>query len=144
MTLDIGLENGLDIGPEKGPENGLGGVSGAGRDPVPAPRRAVRHHTLDQPSSGRRLELACGDTLELSLRQVGGSGSTWNVAAAPEGIVVERDEHYGPGTHRTGAHSTRLLRFRAVRPGDGLLRLLCARDAFEVDAVLDVHLTVAA
>jgi hypothetical protein len=104
--------------------------------------RPARSHTLVMPVSGRRVTMRPGETLEVQLRQLGGSGATWSVAAAPSGVVLERDEHFGAGAHTSGAWSTRLLRFRAVVGAGGVIRLVLARDHLDAAALVDLHVTV--
>lgn len=104
---------------------------------------ATRTHTLVMPVSGHRATVDMGDTVEVQLRQLGGSGAVWQVAGAPSQLVFERDDHFGAGVHRAGAFSTRLLRFRAVGAGTGLLQLALGRpDDHEPCGRLDVHVTV--
>lgn len=106
----------------------------------PRGERAPRLHTLVLPVSGRRISLHAGDTLEIQMRQIVGSGSEWSVATAFDGVEFLRDEHF-PG--QRGAFSTRLFRFRAVRAGAGLLRLAIGRpDLPEPLGHVDLHLTV--
>lgn len=103
----------------------------------------TRMHTVVMPVSGRRVTVDAGDTVEVQLRQLGGSGAVWQVEGAPAQLVFERDDHIGAGVHRVGAFSTRLLRFRAVGAGTGLLQLVLGRpDDLEPCGRLDVHVTV--
>lgn len=102
--------------------------------------RAPRLHTLVLPVSGRRIELLPGDTLEVQMRQIVGSGSEWTVAQSPEVVAFERDQHF-PG--QRGSFTTRLFRFRAVSSGAGLLRLAIGRVGEPLGHV-DLHLTVTA
>lgn len=105
--------------------------------------RPTRHHSVVMPVSGREVVMHAGDTLEVQLRELGGSGARWQVADAPETLVLERDEHFGPGTHTVGAFSTRLLRFRATRGGTGRLQLTIGRkDAVEPPGRVDLHVCV--
>lgn len=106
--------------------------------------RQTRHHVLVMPVSGREVAMRKGDTLELQLRQLGGSGAAWGVSDTPPELVLERDELFGPGAHVSGAFSTRLLRFRATRDGTGRLRLTIGRaGTAEPHGRLEVHVRVA-
>lgn len=106
--------------------------------------RTTRHHSLVMPVSGDRVTMHRGDTLEVQLRQLGGSGAVWRVAHVPDGLVLDRDDHFGPGAHVAGAFSTRLLRFRAVRSGEGRVQLTIGRDdTSPPHGRIDVHVAVA-
>lgn len=106
---------------------------------------APRLHTLVLPVSGRQVSLTRGDTLEIQMRQIIGSGAEWMVACAPEGVTFERDDHYHTGVRAAGAFSTRLFRFRAAQAGAGLLRLVIGRPGHS-DPIghVDLHVTVLA
>lgn len=107
--------------------------------------RAPRVHTLVLPVSGRQVSLAPGDTLEVQMRQIVGSGAEWAVDCAPEGVTFERDDHYTQGSRAPGSFSTRLFRFRAVRAGAGLLRLVIGHpEHAEPIGHVDLHVTVLA
>ena len=107
--------------------------------------RAPRVHTLVLPVSGRQVSLATGDTLEVQMRQIIGSGAEWMVDCAPEGVSFERDDHFQTGANVNGQFSTRLFRFRAVRTGAGLLRLVIGRpDQDSHIGHVDLHVTVVA
>ena len=104
--------------------------------------RAPRLHTLVLPVSGRQVSLIRGDVLEIQMRQIVDSGSSWAVACTPESVAFERDEHF-PG--QRGSFSTRLFRFRAIEAGAGLLRLAIGRPGMaEPLGQVDLHLTVLA
>ena len=104
--------------------------------------RAPRLHTLVLPVSGRQVSLNRGDVLEIQMRQIVDSGSSWAIACTPEGLAFERDDHF-PG--QRGAFTTRLFRFQAVEVGAGLLRLAIGRPGMaEPLGQVDLHLTVLA
>lgn len=107
--------------------------------------RSPRLHTLILPASGRQIALAQGDTLEIQMRQINGSGAEWMVDCAPESVSFERDDHYQAGAATQGSFSTRLFRFRAVRTGAGLLRLVIGRPDHDAHiGHVEVHVTVIA
>lgn len=107
--------------------------------------RAPRVHTLVLPVSGRQVSLSAGDTLEIQMRQIIGSGAEWTVDCAPEGVDFERDEHFQAGADVRGSFSTRLFRFRAVREGAGLLRLVIGHPDHERHiGHVELHVTVMA
>ena len=102
--------------------------------------RTPRLHTLVLPVSGRQISLNRGDVLEIPMRQIVDSGSSWAIACAPDGVAFERDEHF-PG--QRGSFTTRLFRFRAIDAGAGLLRLAIGRPGMaEPLGQVDLHLTV--
>jgi hypothetical protein len=101
-----------------------------------------RLHTLVLPVSGRQVNLNRGDVLEIQMRQIVDSGSSWAIACAPQSVAFECDDHF-PG--QRGSFSTRLFRFRAVEAGAGLLRLAIGRPGMaEPLGQVDLHLTVLA
>jgi hypothetical protein len=107
--------------------------------------RSPRLHTLVLPVSGRQVSLSPGDTLEIQMRQIIGSGAEWMVDCAPESVSFERDDHYRAGANTHGAFSTRLFRFRAVQAGAGLLRLVIGRPGHDAHiGHVDLHVTVVA
>ncbi len=104
-----------------------------------------RVHTLVLPVSGRQVALAAGDTLEIQMRQIIGSGAEWMVDCSPDGVAFETDDHFQTGANARGQFSTRLFRFRAVEAGAGLLRLVIGRPGHESHiGHVDLHVTVIA
>jgi Zn-dependent peptidase ImmA (M78 family)/predicted secreted protein len=101
---------------------------GAGQAPENS-RAAV--WALDPKLGSRHLELRTEDELHVRLAEIPSSGYRWNLEAEVGGLEVLEDElergDVPPGV-RFGSRVTRHLRFRALEPGAGTLRLSLIRD----------------
>jgi len=105
--------------------------------------RAVRLHTLVMPVSGHGATVVAGDLLEVQLRELGGSGAQWQVAEQPPELRHDREDVVGPGPGAVGEFSSRLFRFRAIREGTGVLRLVIGRPgALQPAGTIELHVTV--
>jgi hypothetical protein len=105
--------------------------------------RTPRMHTLVLPVNGSKVRLNVGDRLEIQMRQMFGSGAEWSLADTPDGVSLERDDHFRFGSRGGGAFSTRLFRFRAEARASGPIRLQIGRwGGNDVLGHVDVHVTV--
>ncbi|MCW2791084.1 MAG: hypothetical protein JWO76_182 [Nocardioides sp.] len=84
-------------------------------------------HELNEPASGAVARLRVGDTLEVRLRQIGGTGYLWHVHALPDFLRLDADDFSGPGTSAAGAAGQRRFVLAAVAEGDGAVELRLAR-----------------
>jgi predicted secreted protein len=104
----------------------------------------VTHRVLDQPSSADQVSLARGDTLEIRLRQRGGTGYLWSVGKPSEPLTLT-DDRTELGSSAAGAAGTRVLVFETASAGEGELRLELGR-AWESSPieVIELRVTVSA
>jgi predicted secreted protein len=121
-------------------------TAGPGR-PVWHHRRNVRvvtHRVLEDPSSDDQVSLGSGDTLEIRLRQRGGTGYLWSVGKRSE-LLTLTDDRTELGSSAAGAAGIRVLVFETASEGAGELRLELGR-AWESSPieVLELPVTVSA
>lgn len=104
----------------------------------------MTHRVLDQPSSADRVSLAAGDTLEIRLRQRGGTGYLWSVGKSSQ-LLTLTDDRVELGSSAAGAAGTRVLLFETSSAGESELRLELGR-AWESNPieVIDLRVTVSA
>jgi len=100
----------------------------------------VTHRVLDHPTSHDRITLAVGDTMEIRLRQRGGTGYLWSVGR-PSELLTLTDDRTELGSSAAGAAATRVLVFKSAQAGEGELRLELGR-AWESAPFEVVDLTV--
>jgi predicted secreted protein len=86
----------------------------------------VTHRVLDHPTSNDHISLAVGDTLEIRLRQRGGTGYLWSVGR-PSELLTLTDDRTELGSSAAGAAATRVLVFKTAKAGEGALRLELGR-----------------
>jgi predicted secreted protein len=86
----------------------------------------VTHRVLDQPSSADQVSLAVGDTLEIRLRQRGGTGYLWSVAK-PSQLLTLTDDRTELESSAAGAAATRVLAFETAAEGEDDVRLELGR-----------------
>lgn len=104
----------------------------------------MTHRVLDQPSSADQVSLAVGDTLEIRLRQRGGTGYLWSVGTPSELLKLAGDRTE-LGSSAAGAAGTRVLVFETAAAGEDELRLELGRawESRPID-VIDLRVTVSA
>lgn len=101
-------------------------------------------HELNEPASGAVVHLAVGDTLEVGLRQIGGTGYLWHLDALPGFLRLDADDLWGPGTSVAGAAGQRRFVLTALAEGDGTVELRLARpweDEVEDRRTVEVSVT---
>ncbi len=101
-------------------------------------------HQLTEPASGAASRLRVGDTLEVRLRQIGGTGYLWDIDSLPAALRFEDDQGVISSTGAVGGAALRTLVFKAVDQGEGLLVLRLARpweDAVEEQLSLAVSVS---
>lgn len=105
--------------------------------------RMERLHVLALPVNGSRVRLGVGDRLDIQMRQMVGSGSEWSVVGLPDGVSLERDDHFQMGARVGGAFSSRLFQFSALRETVGQIRLaLGVPGSIDVVGHVNVQVTV--
>jgi predicted secreted protein len=102
----------------------------------------LTHRVLEQPTSAEQVSLAVGDTLEIRLRQRGGTGYLWSVGK-PSELLRLTDDRTELGSSAAGAAAKRVLVFETTSSGEGELRLELGR-AWESRPieVLELRVTV--
>jgi predicted secreted protein len=107
-------------------------------------RYLVTHRVLDQPSSADQVSLAVGDTLEIRLRQRGGTGYLWSVGK-PSQLLTLTGDRTELGSSAAGAAGTRVLEFETAAEGEDELRLQLGRtwESSPIEAI-DLRVTVGA
>ena len=102
----------------------------------------MTHRVLDQPTSAEQVSLAVGDTLEIRLRQRGGTGYLWSVGK-PSELLRLTEDRTELGSSTAGAAAKRVLVFETTSSGEGELRLELGR-AWESRPieVLELRVTV--
>ena len=106
--------------------------------------RMERLHVLALPVTGSRVRMGVGDRLDIQMRQMVGSGSEWTVVGLPDGVSLERDEHFQMGARVGGAFSSRLFQFAALRETVGQIRLaIGVPGSLDLLGHVDVQVTVA-
>jgi predicted secreted protein len=101
-------------------------------------------HELNEPASGAVVHLRAGDTLEVRLRQIGGTGYLWHLDALPGHLRLDADDVSGPGTSVAGAAGQRRFVLTALAEGDGVVELRLARpweDHVEERRTVEVSVT---
>lgn len=86
------------------------------QDPVPGIR-----DSLNQNDSGRTIELAKGDIVEINLRWIPGLGFRWFIPVSGCGIELVNDGYYDTGTDFWNTSGHYRARYRAVSPGRSFL-----------------------
>jgi predicted secreted protein len=99
---------------------------------------------MDHPSPDDHIGLAVGDTLEIRLRQRGGTGYLWSVGR-PSELLTLTDDRTELGSSAAGAAATRVLVFKTAEAGEGELRLELGRawESTRIE-VIDLPVTVSA
>ena len=95
---------------------------------------------------GAEVAAGPGETIEIRLPQLGGTGFLWSVASSDNVIVVGDEVDLGEEGRTPGGPATRVLRVQPRDPGPGRLRLVRSR-AWEPegggDAEFEITLTPA-
>jgi predicted secreted protein len=86
----------------------------------------MAHRVLDHPTSDDTIGLVPGDTLEIRLRQRGGTGYLWSIAK-PSELLTSTDDRTELRSSAAGAAATRVLTFETASEGEDELRLQLAR-----------------
>ncbi|WP_372728948.1 protease inhibitor I42 family protein [Nocardioides sp.] len=98
-------------------------------------------HQIVEPASSAAARLRVGDTLEVRLLQIGGTGYLWQVDEVPPELTLDADEGVVSSTSRAGAAGHHAFVFSAQHPGRGDLVLRLSRpweDEIEDEVTLDV------
>ena len=101
-------------------------------------------HQLVEPASSAAAHLRVGDTLEVRLRQIGGTGYLWQVVEVPDHLHLDADAGVISSTASVGAAGLHEFVFSAREPGTGTVRLTLSRpweDEIEEQVSLDVTVT---
>ncbi len=94
---------------------------------------------------GSRIALEPGETIEIRLPQLGGTGYLWSVASSSSVVVVEDRVEMGEGPQPPGAAAVRVLAIQRSGPGPGHLRLVRSRpweSAQQGDSQFEITLTL--
>jgi len=86
------------------------------QDPVPGIR-----DSLNQNDSGRTIELAKGDIVEINPQWIPGLGFRWFIPVSGCGIELVNDGYYDTGTDFWNTSGHYRARYRAVSPGRSFL-----------------------
>lgn len=96
---------------------------------------------------GAEVTAGPGETIEIRLPQLGGTGFLWSVASSENVVIVGDDVDLGEKGRTPGGAATRVLRVQQRGPGPGRLRLVRSRP-WETegggDAEFEITLTSAA
>jgi predicted secreted protein len=104
----------------------------------------MTHRVLDQPNSDDAIVLVPGDTLEIRLRQRGGTGYLWSIAQASD-LLRMSDDRTELGSPAAGAAATRVLMFETAESGEEVLHLELGRQWEQAPIeVIDLPVTVRA
>lgn len=82
---------------------------------------------LDENHDRRPVDLAVGETLELSLPENPTTGHRWHFDPAPPAVLKVESDHFEPPHGALGAGGRRRWTFRAQEPGEGTLKLVYRR-----------------
>jgi inhibitor of cysteine peptidase len=84
--------------------------------------------TVTEQDAGNQIELEEGDTLEVRLEGIPGTGFTWEVEAGELAILRQEGEaEFESDSELVGAPATIVLRFTAIKAGEEALRLVYHR-----------------
>ena len=101
-------------------------------------------HQLVEPASSVDAHLRVGDTLEVRLRQIGGTGYLWQVVEVPAVLHLDADAGVISSTATAGPAGLHEFVFSAQQPGTGTVLLTLSRpweDDIEEQVNLDVSVT---
>jgi predicted secreted protein len=89
----------------------------------------VSHISLENPASGAVVDLAVGDTLEVRVRQIGGTGYQWSVVEVPTVLSAGGEARVTgeAASGMPGAASDVVFEFATAASGSGVLTLALAR-----------------
>jgi predicted secreted protein len=82
---------------------------------------------VDESANGGTVELTVGETLEIRLTENRTAGYRWQIEARAEPIGSLESDAYEAAAGPPGRGGTRVLSFKAERPGDGEIRLAYRR-----------------
>lgn len=101
-------------------------------------------HRLTSADNGTTITVGPGETIEIRLPQLGGTGYLWSIASSSNVVVVDDHVEMGEEPQPPGDAATRVLRVQHARPGRGHLRLVRSRPwetAGDSDAQFEIDLT---
>ena len=75
----------------------------------------------------REIEIAIGETLELTLPETSGTGFRWVLTANGQPVLALEREYYADAADTRGGHRTHCWRFKAIIEGKARLHLSYAR-----------------
>ena len=96
---------------------------------------------LTSADNGTTITVEPGETIELRLAQLGGTGYLWSVASSSNVVVVDDHLETGEEPQPPGDAATRVFRVRLSRPGRGHLRLVRSRP-WETTGQGDAHFQI--
>lgn len=80
--------------------------------------------SLNEQDNNRSIEVRTGDQLLLTLRENAATGFKWHLAPYNEKVLIlESNAFFPPSTSQMGASGNRLVSFRAIAPGQTVIRL---------------------
>ena len=82
---------------------------------------------LTSADNGTTITAGPGETIEIRLPQIGGTGYLWSIASSSNVVVVGDHVVMGEEPQPPGDAATRVFRVQRSRPGRGHLRLVRSR-----------------
>jgi inhibitor of cysteine peptidase len=82
---------------------------------------------VDESANGGSVELAVGETLEIRLPENRMAGYRWQIEAAGQSVGSVAGDGYEAAAGPPGRGGTRVLTFKAERPGEDEIRLAYRR-----------------
>jgi inhibitor of cysteine peptidase len=82
---------------------------------------------MSEADDGRKINVAVGETLELELPEISGTGFKWAFTSSAESILTLEKEYSAGAATVPGSGRMRCWRFKAIAPGDATLELVYAR-----------------
>jgi predicted secreted protein len=82
---------------------------------------------VDESANGETVELGIGETLEIRLPENRTTGYRWQIEAGGQAVGSLESDAYEAAAGPPGRGGTRVLSFKAERPGEGEIRLAYRR-----------------
>lgn len=83
--------------------------------------------SVSEADDGREIEVAVDEILELALPETSGTGFRWEFISRGESILTLEKEYAAAAATAPGSSRMRCWRFKAIAPGNAMLKLGYAR-----------------